>query len=181
MNAVMAGMIPVMVALMGYDMRAMEPSSLRFWGVMSLATLVGAAVAYPVNVWLVAIGLKHGMGTVRALGGGGHTLAAEARRDPAVARAPDPSPAPIHAGMAGMGTAGPHSAHAVTPGSGDPTAGHAGMDMGERATPSQLAAVTLLTLLLLGAGVVLADLSGGFAPDAAMEHGPGMSMPMPAR
>ena len=44
---------------------------------MSLATVVGAIVAYPVNVWLVATGMKHGMGTVRALGKGGHTLAVE--------------------------------------------------------------------------------------------------------
>ena len=77
MNAVMAGMTPVMVILMSRDMTAMEATSLRFWGVMSLATLVGAVVAVPVNWWLVATGLKHGMGTVRALGAGGHALAQE--------------------------------------------------------------------------------------------------------
>ncbi|MFQ4143911.1 DUF4396 domain-containing protein [Chlorogloeopsis sp. ULAP02] len=77
MNAVMAGMIPVMVILMSRDMTAMEATSIRFWGVMSLATLVGFIVAFPVNMWLVAVGLKHGMGTVRALGKGGHSLAAE--------------------------------------------------------------------------------------------------------
>ena len=77
MNMVMAGMIPVMVALMNRDMSAMEPTGLRFWGVMSLATLVGGALAYPANAWLVRRGLKHGMGTVRALGAGGHGLAAE--------------------------------------------------------------------------------------------------------
>lgn len=77
MNAVMAGMIPVMVILMSRDMTAMEATSIRFWGVMSLATLVGFVVAFPVNMWLVAVGLKHGMGTVRALGKGGHSLAAE--------------------------------------------------------------------------------------------------------
>lgn len=77
MNAVMAGMIPVMVVLMTVDMRAMEPGSPRFWGVMSLATLVGGLVAYPVNWWLVATGQKHGMGTVRVLGRGGHPVEAE--------------------------------------------------------------------------------------------------------
>jgi hypothetical protein len=65
MNCVMAGMIPVMVVLMLGDMTAMEPTSLRFWGVMSLATMVGAVVAYPINVWLVQAGYKHGMGTER--------------------------------------------------------------------------------------------------------------------
>lgn len=80
MNAVMAGMIPVMVILMSRDMAAMEATSIRFWGVMALATLVGLVTAYPVNVWLVTTGLKHGMGTVRALGKGGHSLAAEEQR-----------------------------------------------------------------------------------------------------
>jgi hypothetical protein len=69
MNGVMAGMIPVMVILMLSDLTAMEPTSLRFWGIMSLATMVGAIVAYPINVWLVQAGYKHGMGTERAPAG----------------------------------------------------------------------------------------------------------------
>lgn len=77
LNAVMAGMIPTMVILMSRDMRAIEVTSVRFWGVMSLATLVGLVVAYPVNWWLVASGLKRGMGTERILGKVGHGLAAE--------------------------------------------------------------------------------------------------------
>src|SRR5262249_10555920 len=84
MNGVMAGMIPVMVVLAGRDMQAMEATSLRFWGIMSLATLVGGVIAYPVNVWLVTKGLKHGMGSVRVLGAGGHSLEAEATRMQAV-------------------------------------------------------------------------------------------------
>ncbi|MEO7028158.1 MAG: DUF4396 domain-containing protein [Acidobacteriaceae bacterium] len=74
MNAVMSGMIPAMVILMTRHMNAMEPTSGRFWGVMSFATLVGAVLAYPVNWWLVKHGLKHGMGTDRALGKGGSGL-----------------------------------------------------------------------------------------------------------
>lgn len=62
MNALMSGMIPVMVILMSRDMSAMEPSSPRFWGTMSLAFVVGTVTAYPVNWWLVKRGLKHGMG-----------------------------------------------------------------------------------------------------------------------
>ena len=84
MNFMMAGMFPTMVVLMmGRDMRAMEPTELTFWGAMSAAVMVGIAVAYPVNVWLVDKGLKHGMGTQRALGKGGHSFEAErARWDP---------------------------------------------------------------------------------------------------
>jgi len=62
MNVLMAGMIPVMVVLMSRDMSAMEPSSVRFWGTMSLALMVGTVMTYPVNWWLVKRGLKHGTG-----------------------------------------------------------------------------------------------------------------------
>lgn len=62
MNALMAGMIPVMVILMSRDMSAMEPRSVRFWGTMSLAFMVGTVLTYPVNGWLVKHGLKHGTG-----------------------------------------------------------------------------------------------------------------------
>ncbi len=81
MNFMMAGMFPVMVVLMmGRDMRAMEPTELAFWGAMSVAVAFGLLTCYPVNVWLVAKGLKHGMGTVRALGKGGHSLEAELKQ-----------------------------------------------------------------------------------------------------
>lgn len=75
MNAVMAGMIPVMIVLMTKNMWAMKPTSMGFWGIMSLASLAGAALGYPVNWWLVKNGLKHGMGTERALGKGGTKIA----------------------------------------------------------------------------------------------------------
>lgn len=74
MNMVMAGMVPVMVILMSRDMSAMEATNIRFWGVMSLASLVGLILAYPINWWLVANKLKHGMGTEAVLGKGGERL-----------------------------------------------------------------------------------------------------------
>ncbi|TIU14949.1 MAG: DUF4396 domain-containing protein, partial [Mesorhizobium sp.] len=62
MNFMMAGMAPVMSFLMmGSDMRAMEPTELLFWGVMSFGVIVGFITAYPANVWMVARGLKHGL------------------------------------------------------------------------------------------------------------------------
>src|SRR3546814_13277850 len=61
MNCMMAGMAPVMVAfLMGRDMRAMWPGEPRFWMVMSIGVIAGFAVAYPVNVWVVARGMEPG-------------------------------------------------------------------------------------------------------------------------
>ncbi len=84
MNAIMAGMIPVMVALMVRVSGAMGPAHPGFWWVMSMATIVGGLLAYPVNYWLVANHLKHGMGTVRAVGRGGHSM--EQGRETAVQR-----------------------------------------------------------------------------------------------
>lgn len=74
MNMVMAGMIPVMIILMSRNMETMEATNIRFWGVMSLASLAGLIAAYPVNWWLVTNNLKHGMGTERMLGRGGEKL-----------------------------------------------------------------------------------------------------------
>jgi FtsP/CotA-like multicopper oxidase with cupredoxin domain len=67
MNMMMAGMAPVMIfMMMGRDMRAMWPAEPLFWFVMSLGIIVGFLIAYPINVWLVAKGMKHGLMTVRA-------------------------------------------------------------------------------------------------------------------
>lgn len=166
MNAVMAGMIPVMVVLMTRDMQAMEPTSLRFWGIMSLATIVGAVTAYPVNYWLVRNKLKHGMGTERALGKGG-------------AAHEETSLSP-HAG---------HTMNRMGHGAA-PTAGHAdhsmavatepGMDMGTAQAVSSLrkAAVALLTVLMLAIGYALATRYGDLTMRAGetMEAMPGHQM-----
>lgn len=160
MNAVMGGMIPVMGILMTRHMSAMEPASLRFWGVMSLATIVGAIVAYPFNVWLVAAKLKHGMGTVRALGEGGHRVeAGDARPGDRVNAMP-----PMAMNHASMG------AQSMSHGQGSPVAmpdaaaarepGPPPMSMKPAATLPQIAAVTLLSVLILAAGVVLGTLYG---------------------
>ena len=93
MNFMMAGMFPTMVLLMmGRDMRAMEPTQLLFWGVMSAAVLVGLVTAIPVNFWLVAKGLKHGMGTERALGKGGERVQVAQQRWRLL---PQPRPRPM--------------------------------------------------------------------------------------
>jgi FtsP/CotA-like multicopper oxidase with cupredoxin domain len=66
MNMMAAGMFFVMAKLMmGRDMRAMSPTEPQFWFVMSIGVIVGFVTAYPVNVWLVAQNLKHGLMTQR--------------------------------------------------------------------------------------------------------------------
>ncbi|HEY5922804.1 MAG TPA: DUF4396 domain-containing protein [Kofleriaceae bacterium] len=134
MNCVMAGMFAVMVIWMTRDMAAMEPSSPRFWFVMSMATLVGGAIGFPVNAWLVKRKLKHGMGTVRALGRGGA-----------------PAEMPSHAAMGHERAAMDHA-----------SMGHdtAGMPMGASVGPVSKVMVSAATIFLLAAGVVVADRFG---------------------
>lgn len=65
MNLLMAGMLLAMQALGAGLPGAHDPLRPAFWFVMSMALIAGFVVAYPVNWWLVARGLKHGMITVR--------------------------------------------------------------------------------------------------------------------
>ncbi len=122
MNFMMAGMAPVMSFLMmGRDMRAMVPTELIFWGVMSLGVIVGYATAYPANVWMVARGMKHGLMTERPKGSRFDLGKPEERR-------------PKMAGMSGM-----------------KGMEHGGHDMGTDATLPQLVSlggVSTLALLL---------------------------------
>lgn len=65
MNVLMAGMIPV-AAVFARDIEASrDPLQPEFWFRMSMALLAGFIIAYPMNWWLVARHLKHGMTTVR--------------------------------------------------------------------------------------------------------------------
>ena len=141
MNAMMAGMAPVMSFLMmGRDMRAMVPSELLFWGVMSLGVIAGFAVAYPVNVWMVKRKLKHGLMTERKPG---------SRFDPQRAHAQPMQPG-HETGASGAATGHRESSGAT---------GHAGHGGGHQmqtdATGPQLAAVTGVTILMLLAGLIV--------------------------
>ena len=68
MNCLMAGMIPVAMILRSRIAGATSPLSPAFWFVMSMALMTGFSTAYPMNWWLVARRLKHGMLTVRRAG-----------------------------------------------------------------------------------------------------------------
>jgi Domain of unknown function (DUF4396) len=65
MNFLMAGMLATVMTLRRYVPSADNPATPNFWFVMSMGLLVGFLVAYPINWWLVANHLKHGMMTVR--------------------------------------------------------------------------------------------------------------------
>ncbi|MDQ6893353.1 MAG: DUF4396 domain-containing protein [Acidobacteriota bacterium] len=135
MNCMMAGMAPVMVFLMmGRDMRAMWPGEPLFWTVMSLGVTAGFAIAYPVNVWMVARGMKHGLMTERAK-----------------SRRPAPGRADARKGTAVMDHEGMDMAPS-TPAPGRPMSGGA---MESDLTGAQLAAVTAFTLIMLVGGMAL--------------------------
>ena len=151
MNCMMAGMAPVMVFLMmGRDMRAMWPGEPLFWMVMSLGVIAGFAVAYPVNVWMVARGLKHGLMTERAKLGRASTK--KPARGHAAAGAPSRSGAQ---GMPGMDHGGKHK---MPPPEDHPTGGPKSSGPGSMRsdlTRPQLAAVIAFTLLMLIGGTTL--------------------------
>jgi len=154
MNAMMAGMAPVMsLLMMGRDMRAMEPTELIFWGVMSLGVIAGFILAYPFNIWMVQQNLKHGLMTERRPSGG---------------HSPDSH---IHHAR----KASSHEAR------GEEKPSHQMHGMKGRTTRMQLATMAGTTFLLLAAGIVFPgffvnltlsakDVGGAIMP-------PGMIMP----
>jgi hypothetical protein len=66
MNCLMGGMIPVAALAWQGVPEAHDPTHGLFWFRMSIALMVGFAAAYPMNWWLVANHMKHGMMTVPA-------------------------------------------------------------------------------------------------------------------
>lgn len=72
MNCLMGGMLPVSALAFQGNPDAHDPTQALFWFRMSLALMVGALCAYPMNYWLVAHHLKHGMMTVRPGGTDAH-------------------------------------------------------------------------------------------------------------
>jgi hypothetical protein len=133
MNFLMAGMVPTVMALRRVVPSANDPTTPNFWFVMSMGLLVGFIIAYPMNWWLVANHLKHGMMTVRPtaqLGMAGHGSGMEGMTDDAGSD--------MGGGMGGM-------AHAAS-----------GMSMGgSRPTRPPVPVMTLVSFVVLVGGVAL--------------------------
>jgi hypothetical protein len=134
MNLLMAGMVPTVMILKEHIQSASDPTTPRFWFVMSMGLLVGFVTAYPINWWLVANHLKHGMMTVR----------------PANAVAGVPA---HHAHAAGSEAHG-HSGRGRAPNS------ERSMSMIESEAPRPpVPVMAVLSALVLAAGVMIAFLS----------------------
>jgi len=65
MNVLMAGMQLTSRIAMANVNGGDDPARPEFWFIMSMALLTGFVLAYPMNWWLVANHMKHGMLTVR--------------------------------------------------------------------------------------------------------------------
>ena len=103
MNFLMAGMMPTMMILRRYVASADNPLTPNFWFVMSMSLLAGFIVAYPINWWLVANRLKHGMMTVRPASAGAHDHAAMsgmAHEGSPMSPMSSPMSMPMHEGQA---------------------------------------------------------------------------------
>jgi hypothetical protein len=100
MNLLMEGMLPTVMGLRMLTASGTDPKTPAFWFVMSIGLLVGFVITYPMNWWLVANYLKHGMMTVRPAGMVGamknHDTNAGAHRVPHIVQgiAMDAKPAP---------------------------------------------------------------------------------------
>ena len=96
MNLLMAGMVPTVMALKSRIPSAADPTAPSFWFVMSMGLLVGFIFAYPMNWWLVAYHLKHGMMTVRPATVGAHGIhvGMEAASHAAMVMSSGPTPRP---------------------------------------------------------------------------------------
>ncbi len=157
MNFMMAGMAPVMSFLMmGRDMRAMEPTELLFWGVMSIGVIAGFTLAYPANVWLVARKLKHGLMTQRPQA---------VKPDQETRHAHDGASDMAEEGHAGhTGKAAPakaqarasHAAHPAQQGGHSSHAAHGsgGHRMETDATTPQIASLSVVSLIALAIGMM---------------------------
>lgn len=140
MNFLMAGMVPVMMVAMQHVPGSHDPSNADFWFVMSLSLLTGFLFAYPVNSWLVARHLKHGMMTVR----------------------PGATPAD-HPGPAHGDTTKPHAhhpAHTAAAGHTSDSAQHVHGDSIEPPRRISVSEMTLLSFAAFGAGLTIAAVLG---------------------
>ena len=162
MNGVMAALAAVSVPWKTAVPAATSPSNPEFWFVMSIALCAGFVVAYPINWWLVANGLKHGMKTVTPEGTAPPLTAGLALAGATLARATHPG----HNDQATEHVAvdAPHDSG--TAATDLPSIAMAGPDMQLRddpqAAPSRLELETMIgaSFALLAAGIVVASLAG---------------------
>jgi hypothetical protein len=161
MNLLMAGMVPTMMILQSMLAPMAGPTAPVFWFVMSMALLAGFIVAYPMNWWLVAYNLKHGMLTIRPPEMKmGEMKMADMKPDATIT----PAGAHEHAGhtamagaaMSGMTMTGTTMTGAVA-GAGHGNEMASGMNHCRRTPVPSVLVMAVLSFLALVAGLVIAQ------------------------
>jgi hypothetical protein len=136
MNCLMGGMIVVSTLAWKGVAEAHDPITPLFWFRMSIALMTGFVVAYPMNWWLVANHLKHGMMTVRRPDDGTDAGAMPGMDMGGGAVSDD------KAGTQHGLESGTHPAHALKP---------------------SLAVMTVISILVLVAGLLVSSAFGGLS------------------
>jgi hypothetical protein len=140
MNGLMAGMVVVASVSRAHAPGSTDVLSPAFWFIMSMALLAGFIVAYPINWWLVAHHLKHGMMTVRP----------PKAVEPAVTAHADHTAGHQQQRMEPMADMGAAAA----------PSGHGGM-AAPTVSPGAIVLMTVLTFAVFAAGLGVAALFGG--------------------
>jgi hypothetical protein len=130
MNTLMAAMVPVAALFAHYFDASRDPLNPEFWFRMSMALLAGFIVAFPMNWWMVARQLKHGMKTVRP--------------------APDATSAPEAKKTAAPGANSGHSESA------EPTQATASATRARAVPRTAIFGMMILSLAVFAAGLALA-------------------------
>lgn len=138
MNCLMGGMIVVSTLAWKGVVEAHDPLNPLFWFRMSIALMIGFVIAFPMNWWLVANHLKHGMMTVRR---------------------PDPG---AGGSMAGMDMGG-GTAPAAEMGMGRDMKPAGGETQPAHAPAPPIAVVALISMLVLVAGLLVSWAFGGLS------------------
>jgi len=140
MNGLMGGMVAVAAVSRAHVPGSTDVLSPEFWFIMSMALLAGFIVAYPVNWWLVANHLKHGMMTVRP----------PRAVEPVMTSDTDSTVGHHEEGMEHMAGMGATRA----------SSGHESM-VAPSVPPGIIVLMTILTFALFAAGLVVVAVFGG--------------------
>lgn len=160
MNGLMAGMIALSVSWRQAVGPLATPTHPAFWFILSVSLTVGFLVTYPLNWWLVATGLKHGMMTVQPEGKSVPLAAGLALAGGALSRARvDPVGSPPSASATNLAY---HARSQDAPASSAPSEGHhARRDSSTaKARRTDRAWMTVVSLIFLGVGVTVAGTVG---------------------
>jgi hypothetical protein len=160
MNGLMAGMIALSVPWRQAVGTLANPVHPAFWFILSASLTVGFFVTYPLNWWLVATGLKHGMMTVEPGGKTTPLAAGLALAGGAISPGREGAPGPSASARAENHAADAHSQDASGRGSSSEQHHARPGTSTAKARRIDKARMIVVSLALLSVGVVVAGTLG---------------------